>query len=386
MADFSLFYEYHKNNDFKSALPYGWKVVNTNPEPFLKYKIFTRMEEALFYMHDSVATTEEEKEAIADTTLYLYEKAMEYEPEKKPYFLSKKAFVLETWTDTPVEDVIEVYAEALQADPDLDDYYKDRFGQLLAKNADLDPDYKLQALDLYSKLSEEEPDNPVWITRIENLAENQEELVEITYKAWKLDPGNMEKAWKYASIAMRNGNYDKAVEPLLFLVKESPDVINYWNQLATAYQKQDMYSKAIDAYKKLIELQPDNAEHYVNLALMYKNQDQLGVARSYLQKAGRINPSWDYPLYIEAQLYEQAARNCGFEFMDKVVYLLAVNTYKAAAAKGGAYSSAAKERVNALANSIPSQEDYFFRKLNSGDKIKIEGRCYDWIDKTVIVP
>src|SRR5690606_18470129 len=74
MAEFSLFYEYHKNGDFVSALPHGWNVVNENPEQFIRYKIFTRMEEALFYMYDSVATTDEEKSAIADTTLYLYEK------------------------------------------------------------------------------------------------------------------------------------------------------------------------------------------------------------------------------------------------------------------------------------------------------------------------
>lgn len=386
MAEFSLFYEYHKNNDFQSSLPHGWNVVNENPEPFLRYKIFSRMEEALFYMHDSVATSEEEKAALADTTLYLYGKAIEYQPDKKAYYLARRAFVLENWKDTPTEDVVAAYADALQADPNLDNYYKDRYGQLLSKNADLNTDYKLTALELYSSMSEAEPDNPVWISRIENLAENPDELVDITYKAWQLDPENLEKAWKYASTAMRNQNYDKAEEPLRYLVEKSPDVINYWNQLATAYQKQDKYDDAIEAYKKLIELQPDNAEHYVNLALMYKNQGQLAVSRSYLLKAMNANPDWDYPIYIEATLYEQAARNCGFEFMDKVVYQLAVDTYRRAVSKGGSYGSIARDRISALSNSVPSQEDYFFRRLNSGDKVQIEGKCYDWIGRSIQVP
>lgn len=386
MAEFSLFYEYHKNGDFVSALPHGWNVVNENPEQFIRYKIFTRMEEALFYMYDSVATTDEEKSAIADTTLYLYEKAIQYEPDKKSYFLAKKAFVIETWIKPSPEEIIEAYQEALAEDPNLDTFYQDRLGTILANNATEENGYKLKALELYSNLSEKEPDNATWISRIENLAEDMDELVEITYKSWQLDPENMEKVWKFSNTAMRNKSYERAIEGLEFLVDKSPDVINYWNQLATAYQKLDMTDKAVTAYKKLIDLQPENAEHYVNLAVMYKNQGQLSAARSFLQKASSANPSWDYPVYIEGTLYEQAARSCGFDFMDKLVYLLAVDTYRRAAAMGGSYSSTARERVSALANSIPSQEDYFFRKLKSGESIKIEGKCYDWIGRSVTIP
>lgn len=386
MIQFSLFNEDQKNKLYESAYEYGWNVINMDPAPFVKYRLFPKMEDVLFYMHDSVAVTEEEKTALADTTLYFYEQAVKYDTDRKAYFLARKAFVIENWTDRPAEDAIEAYKIALEADPDLDTYYQDRLGLLLANNATQENGYKLEALNLYTKLSEAEPDNATWISRIENLAEDADELVEITYKSWQFDKENMEKAWKYASIAMRNNYYEKALEPLEFLVSKSPDVINYWNQLATAYQKLDRMDKAIEAYKKLIELQPDNAEHYVNLALMYKNQGQLAASRSYLQKAMSVNPSWDYPLYIEGTLYEQAARSCGFEFMDKLVYLLAVNTYREAAAKGGAYSATARERISALSNSIPSQEDYFFRKLKSGDTIKIEGKCYDWINRSVTIP
>lgn len=386
MVQFSLFNEDHKNNFYESAYEYGWNVINENPEPFVKYRLFPKMEEILFYMHDSVAASPEEKNVIADTTLHFYEKAVEFQQEKKPYWLAKKAFVLETWTDAPIEKVIEAYSEALLADPRLDTYYQDRYGQLLAKGSEKNPELKMEALELYSKLSELQPENPQWITRIENLAEDPQELLEITYKAWQIDPTNYEKAWKYASLSMKSNEYEKVIEPLLFLVEENPDVVNYWNQLATAYQKLDNYDKAMGAYKKLIELQPENEEHYVNLALMYMNKNNLSTARSYLQKAKSLKPNWDYPIYIEGTLYEQSARKCGFEFMDKVVYQLAVNTYREAALKSGNYSSIARERVSALSNSVPSLEDYFFRNIGSGDTIKIEGKCYDWINRSVVVP
>ena len=148
----------------------------------------------------------------------------------------------------------------------------------------------------------------------------------------------------------------------------------------------DQVDNTIEAYKTLIELQPDNRDSYVNLALQYKTLGQPSVARSYLQKALSVSPDWDYPVYIEGTLYEQAARNCGFEFMDKVVYQLAVNTYRRARAKGGQFASVAAERVSALSSSTPTKEDYFFRKLSSGTEIKIEGRCYGWIGRSIQVP
>ena len=75
-----------------------------------------------------------------------------------------------------------------------------------------------------------------------------------------------------------------------------------------------------------------------------------------------------------------------FDFMAKCVYLLAVNTYRKAASVGGTYANQAADRAKALSNSVPTKEDYFFRKMRAGDTIKIEGKCYDWIGRTVTVP
>ncbi len=386
LAEYSLFHEYHKNDDFQSALPHGWNVVNNGPEKFVKYRLFPKMEEILWFMHDSLATDEAEIQQIVDTTLYLYDKALQYDKEKEGYYLIRRAYVLETWTDTPIDDVIAAYEKAFEVDNEIDDFYKDRLGILYIREANEENGYKLKALELYSKLSEANPDNEVWIQRIEGIAESPEELVDITKKAWDIDPENVEKAWKYANNCMRTQMYERAIEPLEFLIQKSPEVINYWKQLATAYEKLENNDKAIEAYKKLIELQPDNRDNYVNIAIIYKKLEQLSVARSYLQKASKVSPDWDYPYIIEAQLYEQAARNCigsEFEFIDKCVYLLAVNTYQRAINLGGSYESSAKNRVQSLSNSIPTTEDYFFRKINVGDEIKVEGKCYDWIQRSV---
>ncbi len=386
ITNFSLFYEYHKNKDFSSALPYGWKVVNSDPSQFLKYKIFSKMEEILWYMHDSSSVSDEEKLAIKDTMDYFYDKAEQYEPQLAGFYTARKAYVLEVWNNSNPDDIIKLYESAIEKDPSLPTFYKDRLGLLYVNNASDTNEYKLKALDLYSKLAELEPENPLWNQKLESIAENIEELVNITKKSWDFDKENLEKAWKYAATCIKAQDFEKAKEPLEFLTSKAPDVINYWKQLASVYDKLEQNDKSISAYKKLIDLQPDNRDNYVNIALVYKKLEQLSVSRTYLQKAMNIDPNWDYPVLLEAQLYEQGARACEFDFMAKCVYLLAVNSYRKAAGMGGQFASTAADRVRALQNSIPTKEDYFFRKLKSGDTIKIEGACYSWIGRTVTVP
>ncbi|MDX1702648.1 MAG: tetratricopeptide repeat protein, partial [Melioribacteraceae bacterium] len=264
-------------------------------------------------------------------------------------------------------------------------YYLSKLALLYEDNISDDNDFQMKALDKYLILADLEPENAIWEKKIRDLAEDDTQLQEFMQKAWYADKENGEKAWKYAKICKRNGDFAAAIEPLQFLIDSNPEVINYWNEIARAYQKNDEPDKAVDSYKKLIKLQPDNRDSYFNLALLYKDMGQLSVSRSYLNKASKVSPDWDYPIFIEAGLYEQAARNCGFEFMDKCVYQLAVDTYRKAARMGGEHSSQASDRVQQLGNSVPTDEEYFFRKLKSGDVVKIEGRCYDWIGRSITV-
>ena len=48
-AIYSLFSEYYKNKDYKSALPYGWQVLQQDPKMFAKW-IYYKMEDALWYL------------------------------------------------------------------------------------------------------------------------------------------------------------------------------------------------------------------------------------------------------------------------------------------------------------------------------------------------
>ncbi len=391
MVEASLFFEAYKNKQYDSfTLEHGFKLLNAKPDAFAQYKPYLKLENVIWTMYNDTTgnVSKETKKMLADTVLYLYNMAVKYDTADAGDFLAKKAYVMEVWLKDNPDSVIKAYEYAFNSGKPIDNetYYEDRLGLLYIKNATDSNGYKMKALELYSNLSEQEPDNAVWTARLESLAEDQNQLLGIYYKSWQLSKDNLEKAWKYAAFCIKTQNYEKAIEPLEFLVNKSPDVVNYWRELARSYDKLGKTDKAIAAYKKLIKLEPDNRDNYVNLAIIYKKLSQLSIARSYLLKAIKVSPDWDYPYYIEGTLYEQAARDCGFDFIDKCVYLLAVNEYKKAASLGGAYSQIAAERVKALENSVPSTEDYFFRQLKHGDKIKIEGKCYDWINRSVVVP
>jgi len=381
---YSLFSEYYKNRDYESAIPYGWQVLETNPEKFAKY-IYYKMEDALWYLHDSTDISPEKKEAIADTMNYLYDLAEKYNPDAKGYYEVRKAFVDESWLNMPADSVIAEYELAFEYNPDLDQYYYNKLGELYKDNASENNNYKSKAIDLYTMLSEKYPDNPQWTLELEGLVENIDELVTLTKKNWDNDKENLEKAWKYASTAMKANMYQEAIVPLEFLVKQSPESVNYWMQLAQAYQKTDQLSKAEDAYKKLIQLDPQNKNHYLNLGLVYKDKGQLAAARAQFQKANEVGKGWAQAVYYEGLLYEQAARNSTFDFNAKLVYQIAVDTYRRALSIDPNFTQA-RERIQALSDSIPTQEDYFFRNYKSGQTVTPSGDSYAWIGKSVTVP
>lgn len=383
LTEYSLFFEYHKNKDYQSALPHGWEVIQLNPSRFKN--VYSKMEDILWYMHDSTNLPEAEQKQIADTTKYLYDLAIIHSSANQGYYRARKAYIMETWLSENSDSIIAEYEKAIK-DTSISDFYRDRLGLLYIKNASDNNNYKERAFDLYSTLSEREPNNPTWNERMQGLAENIDQLVGIMAKAWEVDKENVIKAWKYASTAIKASDFKQAIIPLEFLVNKESSNVNYWNQLALAYHKTDQLDKALDAYKKVADIEPKNREAYLNMGIIYREKGQLAQARTNFQKAVDASPGWGYPVYLEATLYEQAARNCGFEWMDKLVYLLAQETYRKAKNMDQSIAGQAQERIGALAGSVPTKEDYFFRGIKSGQSVAISGNCYGWIGRSVTIP
>lgn len=381
----SLFSEYHKNGDYETALPYGFEILEIDPSKFKT--IFFKLEDCLIYLHDSTQIDQELKRKYADTLMYIYKLAIDVQPANAGYFYRKMGYYLETWFDGREEEAIKAYEKAYELDKDLDFYYIDRLGLLYIKLANEENDYRLKAFELYQAASTKDPTNPLPLERMKSLAESIEQLIEITYNAWKLDKENLQKAWQYASITYQTGEYEKAIEPLEFLVSKVKDSETYWSRLAISYQKVEKYQKAIDAYRQAMQLNNKVREYPLNIGICYKELGQYSQARTYFYRAAEIDKNWGLPFIYEATLYQAAVQKCGtFEFMDKVVLQLAVDTYRKAKSVDPSVASIADDAIKSLSSSVPTKEEYFFRRLKSGTTIKIEGPCYNWIGKSVTVP
>ena len=384
LINYSLFAEYYKNKDFLSALPYGWKMLKEYPGKYSQW-FYYKMEDILWQLHDSTTISPELKKTIDDTVLYVYNLALKYDTTDRTFFEPRKAFVEETWLHLDPHKVIADYEKAIADNPNTSSYYYNRLGQLYKEYQSDSNDYKSKAIDLYTKLNDKDPDNPEWNAQLESLVENIGELVQLTKKAWEQDKDNPEKAWKYASVAMQAKMYNDAIVSLEYLVAKYPSTINYWTQLALAYQNAGNLDKAEDAYKKLIKLEPDKKEDYLNLGIVYKDKKQYAMARTYYEKASDIGKGWALPIFYLGNLYEQSARECKFDFEAKLVYLLAQETYRRASRMDPDLNEAA-DRVGALKDSIPTKEDWFFRNLKAGQSVPITGECFKWIQRSVTVP
>jgi tetratricopeptide (TPR) repeat protein len=381
---YSLFSEYHKNKDYQSALPYGWQVLECDKEKFAKW-IYYKMEDCMWYIHDSTTTEIAAEFFVEDSILSFYDMAIKYYPADKGYWEVRKAFVSETWLDLEPAICIADYEKAFEDNPKMDKYYLNRLGELYTNNQADDNDYYNKALKLYTDWAIEEPENPVPNNWLEQNAKDPTVILDAQLKTWQLDPENMEKAWTYAATCIRFQEYERAIAPLEFLTTKSPETINYWNQLATSYNKVGQTSNAESAYQKLIQLEPGNKDFYFNLGLIYKEQGKLSKARQYFETASDKAGGWGMAIFSIGLLYEQAARGCTFDFDTKLVYLLAQDTYRRAVSIDPSLSQA-RDRISALSSSIPSQEDWFFHKKKSGDVIPITGDCFTWIGKSVTVP
>lgn len=381
LTDYSLFSEYHKNKDCVSALPYGWSVIEANPSKFSKW-IYYKMEECFWALHDSTSTTPEMVKSIQDTILYFYDLAIKYREEDKGYFQARRAYVSELWLSKPASETIPEYEQAIAWQPELSSFYYNRLGQLYVNNDDGTNGLKEKAIDLYTILVEREPENPVWGPIITDLFGNIDDRLKFQKEAWEKDLQNEKKAKAFASTAIQASEWAMAVAPLEFLVGKEPENVGFLSQLGNVYNKLENTTKSEETFSKLIKLEPENKDHYFYFGKALMEAGKYSQARTQFLKASEVGNGWALPIFYEGFLYEQSASGCA-DFDRKVVYYLAQLTYRKALSMDPALTEA-KDRVNAVSGSIPTQADYFFRNLKKGDTVPIT--CVGWIGKSITVP
>ncbi|MFT5088288.1 MAG: tetratricopeptide (TPR) repeat protein [Candidatus Latescibacterota bacterium] len=123
-----------------------------------------------------------------------------------------------------------------------------------------------------------------------------EEAHEYYQRALKVKPKFVEALNAQGLILMQRGDFELAQERFIRAVGEF-DYAPAYNNLGTAYLRQEVYGEAISAYTKAVELDGTDAAHHYNLGLaMQKANQNEGSIRSFEQAIGLA------PRYTKAYL------------------------------------------------------------------------------------
>ncbi len=369
--NWSLFSEYQKNSDCKTAIPYGWNVLRMNPKRFKT--LYTKMGECYYAFYEK-ETDANIRKAYADTMVMLYDLGIQHVPDRASTYWLSKAYALENYFEGRDADATAAYEKAISLDPKTDFAYVDRLGVLYIKHIPDDPANKQKAIEHYQKAystyvspwdfitvgatrdevskalgsadkiaeavfqnlktiswiyekekaliyfvdgkvmgwNREGPPTPkeVATERLKKLITDPKELIEIAEKQLATDPNNIERIWNAAQAHIQAEQYDGAEKHLNKLIKMAPKTANYWNELARVQQRQQRFKQAIESYEKALTLNPALKENLLNITVCYREMNNYSAARTYALRAAQREKGWGRPYFEIAEVYKAAVERC----------------------------------------------------------------------------
>ncbi len=392
--NWSLFFEYHKNGDHRSAVPYGWNVIKLDPDRFKT--VYGKLADSYLNFYQDTTLDKDARRANADTMIIVYDMGIKNVPERASGLWLSRGYALATYFEDRGVEAIASYEKALELDPKTDFVYADQLGILYMKNMDKDPSYKSRAVELYRKQKEADPNNPVIIDRLKSLLTDPQELINLAEQDLQNDPENLEKIWNAAQAYIEAEQYSGAEKHLQKLIKKSPKTYSYWNELGKVQQREEKYRQAIESYEQALKLNPALRENHLNITVCYRMLKNYTAARATAMRAAQRERGWGRPYMEIAEVYKSAVENCIREAKggdwalmdidDKLVYRLAQDSFARAKAVEPSLANEANQRMNELSTLVPTKEDLFFHRARIvNGRMEVAGQCYGWVGEQVSV-
>jgi len=353
--------EYYKNKNYKSALPYLWRVFNNDSTKYARNAV-RKMADAYFQLQQ------------ADSTLLVCYRGLKIFPDHVilHYFAG---YIQDNLGK--VECAIPHY-EALVTDNPEKEEYLEKLAFLYYKMDDE------KAIETQTQLTDLVPKNSKYANDLALYSEyfyGAGGGLEAFKKAWENDPENMDFAFKYGKAAYNAGEYKAALTPLSEVIKKKPDHKEAHELIAMCAESLERYTAAISEYKKILEIDPDNAEIMCAIARDYNNLNQFSNARYWVNRALKVKPGFGLAYMIMAEVYESAVPYCQNKnnrkrkYDDGLVYEKAKKEYQKAL-KDPNYKANARRRINNLKPYLPTKEETF---MNQNRK-NLKDSCYtSWI-------
>ena len=413
MNEFTLYDQFYRQGDYKSAMPAWENLYEKYPKSSLNLYIrgATMLEDQL-----QKASTWEEKDKILDRLMKLYDKRIKYF-DTKGYVLGRKASTwlkykldpdrnlegdarikaLKTGYDWASESVKEQGNESEMPVLVLlmqTSYSLFKLGEIpketVVKNYN-------ECTSIVNKAIQENAD----ADRVARAKEVQPYIEDIFGKSGAADCETLVKIFEpqfkeksndidfLKSMLQRlrrakcdeSDLFSKATEKLYEL---EPSAEAAFNMAHRFVQLGDM-AKAKDYYKQAMEQETDKnllaTYYYEYAALLYSKDKNYPEARDYAKKALELKPDYCEAMMLIGDIYVAGRNSFGKDDFDKAtVFWVAVDYYNKAKRYEDCAVDAAK-KASDYKKYFPNKEEAFFRSLTAGQTYKVGG----WINETTKV-
>ena len=380
----NFFNEAVGNQDFQTASGYLKQLLDKCPKA--SENIYAK---GATVMKNKIARAKSvaEKKTYIDSLMLLYDLRIEnfgdHATRGKAYILDRKARDFLIYNPLDHERVLELFREAIAAQPDpelvaiyfkqLTDYYKD--------DGEGSPEEIIAEYDRLTPFFEKNPEAGDYKSQFDAAfglsgaasCENLENLFRGKLEAAPDDEALLAQAVALMSRAKCDGDFYFSIAEKYYTVKPSSETAMF---LAQAFQSKGDYTKAMKYLNEALAVETDPAERQlllVRMALVGLVSNDIQGAASAARQARDLNPEDGVPYFVLAQCYGISAAHCegfagpatfwaAYDTMAKAVELLPSDSE---------YREPAKTSMNAFRSRFPTSEECFFNELQEGARYTV---------------
>ncbi len=412
LKNYSLYYEYYKQKDYKEALPF-WKLVYNGPctdimlkDPkYKKYPRYVFQNGATIYKHFIVdalkAKDAKTANALIDTLMMIYKRRMQAYPVDSAKVLSYMGIELFKFKQNdPASlntayrylsksiDMYQQQSKAVTIGAFMDvtiALYKDNIitGEEVVNN------YAMLSKIIEMKLNENPDDKEVLKVKdyIASLFTNSgaatcESLISLFSPQFEDNKENPDALKKYIFWLKNTGctDADLYLKSMVALNKIEPKSPLAYD-ISQIYKKRGDYDKAILYLKKAINLETDGtikSKFYLEIAdIVFRIKNNLPEAKRYCELAIQSDPKSGLPHLLLGRIYANAKNYGDDELAHQAVFWAAVDQFILAKKKDPSLANTANEYIATYSKHFPPNETVFFYGFKEGDTYEIKG----WINE-----
>lgn len=385
----SLYGEYYKQGDYKTAYPFWREVFNYCPKA--SKNTYIHGIKIVEYMLEN-ATSDAEKEAYIDTLMQVYDQRIQYFGQRG-YVLQRKGVDMLKYRRTNISDIQEGY-QILKEGIEL---------QQVKAKASAIATFMTAAITLYDNGTISDAtliNNYMSISGIidqkqARSASGQLEQVKSVIDDNIIKTGVL-SCEKVVEIYRPKFEATPNDETLLLKITETLDKLECTQQpfyytiatklysikptvtaavaLAQIALSNNQTYEAINYFTEAIEKESNEAnkaDYYYGLAVAQNKAGHKSDARANALKAAGIKTNWGAPYILIGKMYIDSKTNCAGISLPGAVYWLAVDYFNKAQHTEPAITETAEKLIETYSAYFPNKEEAFFHEIHEGDSYTV---------------